>query len=107
MMAPLATAPLRCATQAVILWRRTCPTMTDAADQPRDVAGRSFVASIALPVGLAMAVLVFLHLPGMNGPWYWKWPWRRLPVIPYWPLICASAAPVLVAIVLPRKFMAI
>jgi len=27
---------------------------------------------------LVMAALVIAHVRGVNGPWYWKWGWRRL-----------------------------
>lgn len=25
-----------------------------------------------------IAMLLIGHVPGINGPWYWQWPWRRL-----------------------------
>src|SRR3954454_3050872 len=77
-------------------------TLEYAVERPA-AAARPLVAAIAVSVGLAMAVLVFLHVPGINGPWYWKWPWRRLPVLPYWPLMVLSAAPVLLGLAL-REF---
>jgi hypothetical protein len=74
-------------------------SLTDTGGRP-PAPGGPIVAIIAVSFGLAMVVLVLLHVPGMNGPWYWKWVWRRLPVVPYWPLMILSAAPVLVALVL-------
>lgn len=32
----------------------------------------------ALALALVVAVLLVGHVPGINGPWYWEWPWRRL-----------------------------
>src|SRR5439155_16313877 len=58
---------------------------------------------IVLGISATMIVLVALQVPGVNGPWYWKWQWRRLPVVPYWPLMCAGAAPIFAAIFLERK----
>jgi hypothetical protein len=66
-------------------------------------AARPLVAVVAVSVGLAMALLVFLHVPGMDGPWYWKWAWRSLPLLPYGPLMILSAAPVLLGLAL-REF---
>src|SRR5947208_4909379 len=53
-----------------------------------------------LGLGVVMATLVLFHVPGINGPWYWKWAWRRLPVWPYYPLMIVAAAPVLAGLVL-------
>src|SRR5205807_3321 len=41
--------------------------------------------------------------PGVNGPWYWKWSWRRLPIVPYWPLMILSAAPIFFALAMSRR----
>lgn len=40
---------------------------------------KAWVASI---FGLAIAALVAMHAPGMNGTWYWKWRWD--PIEPQW-----------------------
>lgn len=33
-------------------------------------------------------VLVIAHFPGINGPYYWQWPWRRIPAVRLlWPIL--------------------
>ena len=52
---------------------------------------------IIIAVTVVMAGLVLAHVPWVNGPWYWRWPYRRLSVWPLVPLVIASAAPFFVA----------
>ncbi|HEX3359236.1 MAG TPA: hypothetical protein VHS31_19820 [Tepidisphaeraceae bacterium] len=33
---------------------------------------------VVVVMALVLAVLLVVHAPFMNGPDYWKWPWRRL-----------------------------
>src|SRR5262249_39773423 len=49
-----------------------------------------------LAVAATMTVLVLAHVQGINGPWYWRWAWRRLGYGIY-PLMLAGASPVLLA----------
>src|SRR6266550_2889997 len=56
--------------------------------------------ALVLAHGAVMAALVWFHVPGINGPWYWKWAWRRLPVWPYYALMIVAAAPVLAGLAL-------
>ena len=44
----------------------------------RDRAATAFV----LGSGLLFVVGVLLEVPNLNGPWYWRWPWRDLGVLP-------------------------
>ena len=53
--------------------------------------------SIVVAVTVVMAGLVLAHVPWVNGPWYWRWPYRRLSVWPLVPLVLVSAAPFFVA----------
>lgn len=41
---------------------------------------------------MLLAVGVLLHVPGLNGPAYWKWDWIRLP-FPWYPWMLLAAAP--------------
>ena len=65
--------------------------MTSAADPPSSSSPprspppaespplpRLKLALVAL-LALTMVALVIAHVPGVNGPWYWRWEWRRLP----------------------------
>jgi hypothetical protein len=36
---------------------------------------------VVLCIGAAFVLALFLELPGINGPSYWKWPWRSLDLI--------------------------
>ena len=47
---------------------------------------------------LALALLLVIHAPFMNGPSYWKWPWRQLIWWRYFPLMLVCAAPLFVAL---------
>ena len=50
---------------------------------------------------LVMAALVIAHAKGVNGPWYWKWEWRRLPWWTY-----AAMLPPLAAFALAQRLHA-
>src|SRR6266480_6919471 len=63
--------------------------------------------SLVLMVALALAVLLMILAPFMNGPYYWKWPWRRLIWWRYFPLMALCAAPLFAAIFLYRARSAI
>src|SRR3954470_16820146 len=45
----------------------------------------------------ALAAALCLHLPGLNGPAYWQWPWRRLDAGRLFPLMALAVAPLAVA----------
>jgi len=53
--------------------------------------------AIVIAATVVMACLVVAHAPWVNGPWYWKWPWRRLSVWPLYPVVALAAAPFFVA----------
>lgn len=38
--------------------------------------------AIVVIATIVLAALVWSHMTGMNGPYYWKWHWRRLAVFP-------------------------
>jgi len=40
-----------------------------------------------------MVTLVIGHVGHINGPWYWKWPWRQLRAWPLYGLMAAAAVP--------------
>ena len=43
-------------------------------------------------IAVTLVVALFAHTPLLNGPYYWKWPWRRLPIGRIF-LIAASLLP--------------
>ena len=45
---------------------------------------------IVVAATVVLAVLVVRHTPGINGPWYWKWPWRELPFAPLYPALLVA-----------------
>ncbi len=55
---------------------------------------------VTLLIALILAVLLQFHAPFMNGPYYWKWPWRRLGTWRYFPAMLACAAPIVPAVLL-------
>jgi hypothetical protein len=48
---------------------------------------------LVVGAGLLAATLVVLHTPGVNGPLYWTWPWRRLPALSVYPWMALAALP--------------
>ena len=48
---------------------------------------------VVLGLAVLLAIGIFLHLPGLNGPWYWDWPWRRLDAAQIVPGMLAAAIP--------------
>lgn len=44
-------------------------------------------------VAVLVGILVISHVPGLNGPWYWQWPWRRLDPLRVFPALLAAAVP--------------
>ena len=55
---------------------------------------------LLLAAGLLFATLVIFHLPGINGPSYWMWPWRSLNAAAWYPLMALAAAPFFLAQIL-------
>jgi hypothetical protein len=45
--------------------------------------------AIVIVATIALAALILAHTPWLNGPWYWKWPWRE-PMLRAWPLYPAA-----------------
>ena len=50
------------------------------------------VSGFALLLGAGIA----LHLPGLNGPSYWQWTWRRLSWVSY-PVLLVAVVPFAIA----------
>jgi len=50
-----------------------------------------------LVVAAIVVVLIALHTPGMNGPAYWKWEWRRLDALGVYTLLPLAAIPIFLA----------
>jgi hypothetical protein len=43
--------------------------------------------TIVFIVALVVCLLVSTHTSDINGPWYWKWPWQRVPLQRYWVML--------------------
>src|SRR2546423_9910990 len=52
--------------------------------------------ALILLIAAVMSALVIAHVHSLNGPWYWKWPWRRLGWGIY-PLMLVAASPIALA----------
>jgi len=52
---------------------------------------------------IVLASLIARHVPGINGPWYWKWPWRNLPFAPLYTALLIAATPFIAAQMLYRR----
>ncbi len=54
-------------------------------------------------VTIVLFVLVYQHTPWINGPWYWKWPWRRLDGVSLYLSMFMGFIPCLIAQILHDK----
>jgi hypothetical protein len=68
-------------------------------DAPR--GGR--IAVVAVAAAVVLAVLVALHVPGLNGPWYWKWRWARLPAVRWYFWMALAALPAAAAVAIEMR----
>jgi hypothetical protein len=65
-------------------------------------------AALTVTIGIVFAILVFAHLPGLNGPDYWIWHWqRRGDVLRVVLLFALAAIPALVAQYVRSRAMAL
>ena len=63
---------------------------------------------VAVALGIVFIVLVFLHVPGVNGPEYWIWRWqRRTDVAKIAIFFILAASPALIAQILFRRHRAL
>ena len=44
-----------------------------------------------------MAALILAQVKGVNGPWYWWWPWRRVSFWPLYPAMFLASSPFVAA----------
>lgn len=70
--------------------------MVDAADGGFRRPGRGRMWAAVLPA-LAFAIGLWLHVPGLNGPEYWQWPWRALDGVRTAGLVGLALVPFLLA----------
>jgi len=54
-------------------------------------------------VTIVLFVLVYQHTPWINGPWYWKWPWRQLDGVSLYFSMFMGFIPFLIAQILYDK----
>ena len=54
---------------------------------------RAAIIALATTAAVVLGVLVILHVPGVNGPSFWPWPYRTLPAWPLYGVLAAAAAP--------------
>jgi hypothetical protein len=57
--------------------------------------GTLILALVTAPA-LLLGLLVVLHVPGVTGPAFWRWAWRRLPAWPLYGFMAAALAPFVV-----------
>jgi hypothetical protein len=56
-------------------------------------SNRSFLDAkllLVLLTALIVCILLYTHTSGIDGPWYWKWPWRYNPWRRYWIMLPAA-----------------
>ena len=51
---------------------------------------------LLLGTAAVLGTLVIRHAPGLNGPWYWQWPWKRIDGLRLYPAMLAAVVPFLV-----------
>src|SRR2546429_96661 len=55
---------------------------------------------IVVAITIVMAAMVIAHVHRVNGPWYWVWPWRRIPALRAYLGIFLAALPLLVGVLI-------
>lgn len=74
---------------------------------PLDPATSRRRAVIVAAIAILLTLLAFVQMPGLNGPWYWQWMYRRVPLLDNLPFILLASFPALAAIWLyPRRINA-
>jgi hypothetical protein len=48
---------------------------------------------LLLGTAAVLGALVIRHTPGLNGPWYWQWHWKRIDGLRLYPAMLAVMAP--------------
>src|SRR4051812_29289248 len=77
----------------------SAPSNTRPGEEPaNEPDSRPFRWKLCLLLGITiiMGLLTLAHVQGVNGPWYWKWQWRRMGWTIY-PLVAAGSIPLLAA----------
>ena len=59
--------------------------------------------SLVVALTAAMVALVHAHVPGVNGPDYWNWSWRRLPALPLYATTFLALLPLLAGVTLAER----
>ncbi|HTW94455.1 MAG TPA: hypothetical protein VMD30_06670 [Tepidisphaeraceae bacterium] len=54
--------------------------------------------ALILTATVILAILVLRHTPGLNGPWYWRWPWRASTGIAPYLFLLPAAIPLALAV---------
>jgi 4-amino-4-deoxy-L-arabinose transferase-like glycosyltransferase len=68
-----------------------------------------FDARLLVVVGVALIVcfLVSTHISDINGPWYWKWTWRTIPLRRYWVMFLPAIPFAAAQMLSKRKWIAV
>jgi hypothetical protein len=61
-------------------------------------AASPLVLAVVLAIGLAFAAGVYLKIPGLNGTWYWAWPYRDLGIVRVLALLALPMLPFALAL---------
>jgi hypothetical protein len=67
------------------------------------VTTRKLIIVLATAAALMLGVLAILHVPGVTGPWFWRWLYRRLPPWPLYGALAAAAVPFFVGQVVHHR----
>src|SRR4051812_40689121 len=85
-----------CAGEEACLSGTACRAISDVMDA-NPAASRQTSLRLRLILILvltaALSAALCVHLPGLNGPAYWQWPWRRLDAGRLFPLMAMAVAP--------------
>lgn len=72
--------------------------MRPAEEAVTGTTGRGgWAAVVVVLAAVVLAVGVALHVTGLDGPWYWKWPWFVMPARRWYSWMLVAALPVVFA----------
>lgn len=77
------------------------PTTQTTGNAPPRQIGRDWAFALtAAAVGLAVSILLWLHVPGVNGPAHWRW-WYRDPAVAFLFWFTLATLPILFCVLMP------
>src|SRR5262245_5167325 len=79
------------------------PRVADETPPLPERAAPWWAGALVILLGVLLALAVIAHVPGLDGPYYWKWKYTRLWPMPVYLGFALAAAPLLLALALHER----